>query len=98
MKFEWDEKKNLLNIRKHGISFEEAAFVFSDIDALSIIDDEHSDYEERWITIGKIINYGIIVVVHTERIKADEECIRIISARKADTLEKKEYLKKIGEI
>lgn len=46
MKFEWDDKKNITNIRKHKISFEEAIFVFSDIDAISLFDDKHSDYEE----------------------------------------------------
>ena len=51
MKFEWNEKKDQINIKKHGISFEEASYVFSDIDAISIIDEEHSDNELRWITI-----------------------------------------------
>jgi uncharacterized protein len=96
MKFEWDEKKNRLNIKKHGLSFEEAAYVFSDTDAISIIDTEHSENEERWITIGKIINKGIIVVVHTERIKSEQEFIRIISARKAEKIEAKEYINRIG--
>ena len=73
MKFQWDERKNLSNIKKHGISFEEAAYVFSDIDTISIFDEEHSDTEDRWISIGKIINHGIIVVVHTERIKREQE-------------------------
>lgn len=62
MKFQWDERKNLSNIKKHGISFEEAAYVFSDIDMISLFDEEHSDTEERWISIGKIKNHGIIVV------------------------------------
>ncbi len=96
MKFEWDENKNNKNIQKHGISFEEAAFVFSDIDAVSIIDDDHSESEERWVTLGKIINHGVIVVVHTERIKGEFEYIRIISARKAVKNEEKEYIKRIG--
>lgn len=61
MKFEWDKRKNNKNIEKHGISFEEAAFVFSDIEAISIPDEYHSDFEERWITIGKIKNRGVIV-------------------------------------
>ena len=96
MKFEWDEQKNLLNIKKHKISFEEAAYVFADIDAISLFDEEHSYAEERWITIGKIINHDIIVVVHTERIKLEQEYIKIISARKAVIEEEKEYLKRIG--
>jgi len=96
MKFEWDEKKNIKNIRNHGLSFEEAAFAFSDIDAISVFDDEHSENEERWFTIGKIITHGVIVVVHTERIKGDYEFIRIISARKAEKYEEKEYIERIG--
>lgn len=96
MKFEWDENKNLNNIKKHGISFEEAAFVFSDIDAISIFDEVHSDSEERWITIGRIITHGITVVVHTERIKGEYEFIRMISARKAEKSEAEEYINRIG--
>ena len=69
MIFEWDENKNITNIKKHGISFEEAAYVFADIDIISLFDEEHSHTEDRWISIGKIKNHGIIVVVHTERIK-----------------------------
>jgi uncharacterized protein len=96
MKFEWNEKKNQINIRKHNISFEEASYVFTDIDAISIIDEEHSDNELRWITIGKIINRGIIIVVHTERIRNEKEYIRIISARKAVKFEEKEYIDRKG--
>ena len=70
--------------------------MFSDIDMISLYDEEHSDQEERWISIGKIKNHGIIVVVHTERIKGEQECLRIISARKADISEEKEYLLRVG--
>jgi len=95
MKFEWDERKNQINIKKHGISFENAAYVFSDVDAISIFDEEHSSDEDRWITIGKIKNSTIIVVVHTERIRNKYEYIRIISTRKADKTEIKEYLNQL---
>jgi len=53
MKFEWDENKNQINIRKHGIDFHDAAYVFSDPFALSIPDDEHSEMEERLAFIGE---------------------------------------------
>ena len=96
MKFEWDENKNLKNIKNHGISFEEAAFVFSDKEAISLFDDDHSDYEERWITIGTIKIHGIIIVVHTERIKGEFEFIRIISARKAEKHEANDYVRRVG--
>ena len=88
--------KNRTNIKKHGISFEETVFVFSDIDAISIYDEDHPDNEERWITIGKIPTNGIIVAVHTERMKNGTEYIRIISARKAVKNEIKEYIRRIG--
>jgi len=94
MKFEWDENKNLKHIRSYGISFEEAAFVFSDKDAISLFDDDHSDYEERWITIGVINIHG--VVVHTEKIKGEFEFIRLISARKAEKYEADEYIRRVG--
>lgn len=52
MKFTWDENKNQLNIRKHGIDFSDAAYVFADPFALSIPDDEHSETEDRWLLLG----------------------------------------------
>jgi uncharacterized protein len=96
LKFEWDPGKNTGNIKKHGLAFEDAAFVFCDPDAISIIDHKHAEYEERWITLGQVLHYGIIVVVHTDRIKSDTEYIRIISARKAVMIEKLEYIKRKG--
>lgn len=97
MKFEWNEWKNLANINKHGISFVEAVSVFSDVDAISIHDEDHSEMEERWITIGKIRKHGIIVAVHTERITGKIEYVRLISARKADKYEKNYYISNTGD-
>ena len=54
IKFEWDNNKNLINIKKHKISFEDAIYVFSDKNALIMKDEEHSDYEDRFITMGNI--------------------------------------------
>ena len=100
MKFEWDERKNKINQKKHNISFENAAFVFSDENAISIFDNEHSETEDRWVTIGSIkLPYStVIVVVHTDRIKSNFEYIRIISARKANKEEINEYLKQFNKI
>ena len=56
MKFEWDEHKNKINIRKHGIDFREAAYVFSDPFALNLPDIENSNDEERWLLLGKNLN------------------------------------------
>ena len=83
MKFEWDINKEKKNIEKHGISFGQAAYVFSDQFALSMFDSEHSDIEDRWILLGKSLSEVIIVVVHTFRDENDIELVRIISARKA---------------
>jgi uncharacterized DUF497 family protein len=92
MKFEWDENKNQLNIRKHGINFRDAAYVFSDPFALNIPDDEHSNNEERWLLLGQNLNNQLLLVVHTFRCG---EVIRIISARKATANEKATYLKRL---
>jgi uncharacterized DUF497 family protein len=90
--FEWDSVKNYLNIRKHGISFELSASVFSDPRALTIFDDEHSETEERWITLG-ISQTGILIVAHHtfEVINETQTRIRIFSARKASQKEHHQY-------
>jgi uncharacterized protein len=92
MKFEWDENKNLLNIRKHGIGFYDAAYVFSDPFALSIPDDDHSGTEERWLLMGKSLNERLLLVVHTYW---QDDIIRIISARKATENEAITYMKRL---
>lgn len=74
----WDERKDLSNRQKHGVSFEEASELLrSDRDHLELYDEAHSDSEDRYISIGVIIR-GVVLVVWTER---DDELIRIISAR-----------------
>ena len=86
MDFEWDEDKNKSNTQKHGIDFNDAKEVFKDENS-KIAPDLRKDYgEERWKIIGKI--YGsIISVIYTVRNKVT----RIISARKASNIERKEY-------
>ena len=91
MRFEWDERKNQLNIKKHGISFEEASGVFEDPLHLSIIDKRFSYFEERWITIGQTRSKKIVVAANLYFDDEDEEVIRIISAREAGSNERKEY-------
>ena len=90
IKFEWDDSKNKTNIKKHGISFEEASSVFYDEDALIISDESHSQKEERFIMIGFSYKFNILVACHCYR--QNESIIRIISARKATKNERKEYL------
>ncbi|HYC88000.1 MAG TPA: BrnT family toxin [Thermoanaerobaculia bacterium] len=85
------EAKNLANLRKHGVSFEEASELFrSGVDYLEIFDDEHSVTEDRFIAIGPI-QRGLVLIVWTER---DEETIRIISARWATNREQNLYLER----
>jgi uncharacterized DUF497 family protein len=87
--FAWDERKNRENQRKHGISFEEAATIFSDENARLIHDPEHSQSEDRFILLGFSAKLHILVVVHAYR--QDEKEVRIISARKATPKERKQY-------
>ena len=94
MKFEWDIKKEKANIKKHGVSFEQASYVFADSFALSKFDEEHSYDEDRWILLGKSLNETLLLVVHTFRDKNEVEYVRIISARKATKKEKQVYQKR----
>ena len=89
IQFEWDEMKNALNKNKHGISFEEAASVFADPDALIIPDPDHSIEEDRFLILGFSLKLKLMVVCHCYR-KADA-VIRIISARSATRNEAKQY-------
>jgi len=85
--FEWDRYKAEANLRKHGISFEEAQTVFTDPLSLTLPDPDHTEDEERFIDIGVSNNYRVLVVVYTER----GQRIRLISARKATPVERKQY-------
>ncbi|MDM8568525.1 BrnT family toxin [Thiotrichales bacterium HSG1] len=90
--FEWDAKKAKTNIHKHKINFERAATIFRDSNALSIVDEEHSEYEERWVTIGLDNNGVLLSIVHTFNNINKSLCkIRVISARKATNFECKQY-------
>lgn len=94
--FEWDSKKARENILKHGISFERAASVFLDAEALSLYDSSHSHKEERWITLGVDRSGNLLVVCHTFREESARAArIRIFSARKATKNERRQYRGKI---
>ena len=83
--FDWDPKKARSNLEKHGVSFRLAASVFRDPLALTIFDDDHSEREERWVTLGRAESEQTLLVVHTLRwIEPTGIKVRIISARKAD--------------
>ena len=91
MRFLWDPVKAVSNYKKHGVSFELASSIFDDPNQISI-EEIDSQSEQRWITIGMTPNFQTLIVVHLyfETISG-EEVIRIISARKANKREKKEY-------
>ena len=85
LEFEWDEDKNKINFEKHGVTFQIASRVFEDNNRIEFYDEAHSDYEDRYQTIGKVRD--ILFVVFTER----KNNIRLISARKASLSERKLY-------
>ncbi len=87
---DWDPKKAKANDRKHHVSFERAASIFRDPHILSIPDNEHSETEEGWITIGLDEGGILLVLIHTfEKVVNNTARLRIISARKATKNEKK---------
>ena len=89
LRFEWDEAKNRENIRKHGVSFDEAQTVFLDENAIRFFDPDHSQDEDRFIMLGLSFKLRVLVVCHCCR--EDDTVIRLISARKADKHEAKDY-------
>src|SRR5712691_5448324 len=90
MRFEWDETKNQQNLRKHDVRFETAVLVFDDPCAITQRDSAF-DEEERRITVGAIGPGSILLVVHTYRETHGQEVIRIISARAAESHERRAY-------
>ncbi|MBD1999541.1 BrnT family toxin [Leptolyngbya sp. FACHB-541] len=87
MEFEWNPEKAAVNLRKHNISFQEAATVFDDSLSVTFPDPDHSVGENRYVTIGMSKLGQLLVVSHTDR----ENRTRIISARKATRQERKFY-------
>jgi uncharacterized protein len=89
LRFEWDDRKNRDNQRKHGVSFEEARTVFLDENARLIADPDSSEDEDRFVLLGLSIRLRLLVVCHCYR--ENDEVVRLISARKADPSERREY-------
>lgn len=85
--FEWDDEKAKSNLKKHSVSFEEGATIFNDPRIATISDPDHSEDEERFISIGISVIRRLLTVIHTYRTTR----IRLISARKATKAEKKNY-------
>jgi hypothetical protein len=91
--FDWDESKNQINQKKHGISFEEARTVFLDEAAILFDDPEHSDDEDRFLLLGMSEDANVCIVCHCYR--ESDTVIRIISARKATKKEADRYVRRI---
>ncbi len=90
--FEWDDKKSRQNRKLHRITFEEAKTAFSDPFLISFPDDVHSDTEQRLLSIGRSLRDRVLLMVHTENHLDDGSIlVRIISARKATSSERRVY-------
>jgi uncharacterized DUF497 family protein len=83
-KFEWDRKKAVLNIKKHGVSFEDAATAFGDPLSVTILDPKHSDDEDRFLLLGETKDKKLVVVAHTDR----KDTLRLINVRPATRQER----------
>lgn len=91
LRFEWDKEKNRENQRKHGVSFVEAQTVFFDENAVEFYDDEHSEWEDRFLLLGISTKMRVLLVCHC--LRESGSIIRIISARKATNNEQELYPK-----
>ncbi|MDR1853870.1 MAG: BrnT family toxin [Azoarcus sp.] len=90
VRFQWDDHKAALNLRKHGVDFEDAKLVFADPFAITR-QDRTEGGELRWQTLGCVGEHMLLLVAHTCWDDEDGEVIRIISARRADRREKRSY-------
>ena len=87
MQFEWDKEKVAVNLKKHGVSFEEAKTVWDDYFYIDLEDDEHSAEEKRFLIVGESTRNRLLIVSYTER----ENSVRIISARELTPKERRDY-------
>jgi uncharacterized DUF497 family protein len=94
LRFQWDDRKDEANRRKHGVSFEEARTAFHDENAIQFFDPDHSDDEDRFILLGMSFKLRVLVVCRC--FQESETLVRIISARKADRAEEREYWRRRG--
>lgn len=96
IRFEWDENKAAANQRKHRITFQEARTVFYDEEALRLADPDHSEEEDRFLLLGVSASLRVLLVCHCYRECDDNEVIRIISARKANAVERRQYEERLA--
>ena len=90
LRFEWDPQKASTNLAKHGVPFSEATSAFSDEMGFVLDDPDHSDVEDRFVLIGLSAELRVLVVVHCLRERG--QVIRLISARRANRIERHQYL------
>jgi uncharacterized protein len=92
LEFTWDPAKATANLSKHGVTFAQAATVFVDALALTVFDEEHSEFEERWFTLGMDSAGKLLAVAHTYTVTAPATArVRIVSAREATRHERQQY-------
>ncbi|MEO8925885.1 MAG: BrnT family toxin [Caulobacteraceae bacterium] len=91
--FDWDPRKAAGNLAKHGVSFDDAMTVVLDPDALTIFDPDHSDAEDRWVTIGEATGSKVLLAIHTY--VDGVVSVRIISARRPARREAGEYRRRV---
>lgn len=90
--FDWDPAKARRNAARHGVLFNDALTIFADPLAKTLFDEDHSDMEERWITLGTAADGRLLVVIHTHaEIDGQRVAVRIISARPATKREARQY-------
>lgn len=90
--FEWDDAKAESNLAKHGVAFMDAMSVLLDPLAMTRFDDEHSDDEERWVSLGRAANGRLLLVIHTFNATGSHSAlVRLISARPATRRESEQY-------
>ena len=92
MDLEWDEEKNVRNFRKHGVWFEEAQTIWADDLAVEFYDSEYEEAEQRYLRVGHSTRHRLLLVVFCER---HEDVVRINSARRATSNERRDYEKGI---
>jgi uncharacterized DUF497 family protein len=88
LRITWDPVKAAVNLKKHGVSFDEARDIFGDPFRGAISDDEHSDYEDRFAAVGSTLTGNLLVVFYTNR----GEEVRLISARRPTRFERRRYM------
>ena len=90
--FEWDDAKAQANLAKHGVDFMDAMSVLADPLAMTRFDDEHSDEEERWVSVGRAANGQLLLIVYTFHASGPNTAlVRLISARAASRRERAQY-------